>query len=115
VSCAAALTTIDLIEKELASNAAQVGSRLLGGLQDLMGRQKLITDLRGLGLMIGVEFSNSEVADAVEAACFKRGVLVLRAGDSAIRFAPPLVITEEQAATGVRVFEEACAEVAASA
>jgi 4-aminobutyrate aminotransferase len=62
--------------------------------------------------MIGVEFASAETADAVEKECFRRGVLVLRAGDAAIRIAPPLVINAEQAAAGLRLFEEACAEVA---
>jgi 4-aminobutyrate aminotransferase len=62
--------------------------------------------------MIGIEFADGETADAVELACFRRGVLTLRAGDATIRMSPPLVITEAQARSGLRVFEEACAEVA---
>jgi 4-aminobutyrate aminotransferase len=62
--------------------------------------------------MIGVDFGTAEVADAVEIASFQRGLLVLRAGDSAVRVAPPLVITREQAATGLRLFTQACADVA---
>jgi 4-aminobutyrate aminotransferase len=114
VSCAAALATIDLICKELVSNAEQVGSQLMAELSDVGARQSMIKEVRGLGLMIGVDFESSEKADAVEQACFRRGALVLRAGDAAIRIAPPLVITPQQAATGVRIFEEACAEVALS-
>jgi 4-aminobutyrate aminotransferase len=112
VSCAAALATIDLIQGGLAANAAEVGAFLLEGLKALAARQPLIADVRGLGLMIGIEFATPETADAVEMACFRRGVLTLRAGDAAIRMSPPLVIGQEQAATGLRVFEEACAEVA---
>jgi 4-aminobutyrate aminotransferase len=112
VSCAAALASIDLIEKELMANAAQVGGFLLSGLRDLAGRQPLIREVRGLGLMIGIEFEDAETADAVEVACFERGALVLRAGDAVIRMAPPLVINEGQATTGLRIFEEACADVA---
>jgi 4-aminobutyrate aminotransferase len=112
VSCAAALASIDLIEKELIANTVGVGGFLLDGLRVLAARQPLIREVRGLGLMIGVEFEDAETADAVEVACFERGALVLRAGDATIRMAPPLVITEAQAATGLRIFEEACAEVA---
>jgi 4-aminobutyrate aminotransferase len=115
VSCAAALATIELICKELVSNAEQVGSQLMAELSDLRARQSMIKEVRGLGLMIGVDFASAEIADAVEQACFRRGALVLRAGDAAIRIAPPLVISSQQAATGVRIFEQACAEVAASA
>jgi 4-aminobutyrate aminotransferase len=112
VSCAAALASIDLIEKELMANAEQVGGFLLTGLRDLAGRQPLIRDVRGLGLMIGIEFEDAETADAVEVACFERGALLLRAGDSVIRIAPPLVINEAQAATGLAILQEACAVVA---
>jgi 4-aminobutyrate aminotransferase len=113
VSCAAALATIDLIEGGLAGNADRVGRFVLGELKALRERQPLISDVRGLGLMIGVEFESPEIADAVEMGCYRRGVLTLRAGDAAIRIAPPLVISREQAMAGLRVFEEACAAVAA--
>jgi 4-aminobutyrate aminotransferase len=112
VSCAAALASIDLIEKELMDNAKRVGEFLMKGLRGLAARQPLIREVRGLGLMIGVDFADAETADAVEVACFERGALVLRAGDSAIRMAPPLVINQTQAATGLAIFEEACADVA---
>lgn len=111
VSCAAGLATIDLVEKELADNAEEIGGRLRDGLATLESRSKLIEDVRGLGLMIGVEFTTGEIAGRVEAACYRRGLLVLRAGDKAIRISPPLIIRPEQAATGLRLFEEACAEV----
>jgi 4-aminobutyrate aminotransferase len=114
VSCAAALATIDVLEKELVANAAQVGGFLLAELRALQRRQPLVTDVRGLGLMIGIELRSPEAAAAVEKACFERGVLVLRAGEAAIRMSPPLLITSEQASVGVRLFEDACAEAAAS-
>jgi 4-aminobutyrate aminotransferase len=112
VACAAALATIDLIEGELAENAAKVGQHLLDGLRGLAERQPLIREVRGLGLMIGIELSDGETADAVELACFRRGLLTLRAGDATIRMSPPLVISPQQADTGLRLFEEACAEIA---
>ena len=114
VSCAAALATIELIRGGLADDAKAIGGDLLDGLRSLQQRQPLIRDVRGLGLMIGVEFADGATADAVEVACFHRGVLTLRAGDATIRMSPPLVVTAEQAATGLRIFEEACTEVAAS-
>ena len=114
VACAAALATIDLIENELTENAAKVGQHLLDGLRELAERQPLIAEVRGLGLMIGIEFADGETADSVELACFRRGLLTLRAGDETIRMSPPLVIDTDQAETGLRLFEEACAEVADS-
>ena len=112
VACAAALATIDLIEGELASNAESVGSELLDGLRSLATRQPLIKEVRGLGMMIGVEFADPVTADAVEMACFGRGLLTLRAGDSTIRMSPPLVLRSDQAAAGLKIFADACDEVA---
>ena len=112
VSCAAALATIDLLERGLVENAGQVGAVLIDGLKEVQSRQPLIKEIRGLGLMIGVEFDAAEVADAVELACLRLGLLTLRTGDSAIRISPPLLLSREQAAAGLRIFETACHEVA---
>jgi 4-aminobutyrate aminotransferase len=114
VACAAALASIDLIESELAENAAKVGAHLLDGLAALSERQPLVKEVRGIGLMIGVEFADGASADAVELECFRRGLLTLRAGDDAIRMSPPLVITSEEADAGLALFEDACAAVSTS-
>jgi 4-aminobutyrate aminotransferase len=115
VSCAAALASIDLITTKLADNAEEVGRGMLEVLREISSRYSFITDVRGLGLMIGVELDTAETADAVEKEALRRGVLLLQAGDSTLRMAPPLVITSEQAATALRIFDESCAEVAARA
>lgn len=114
LACAAALATFELIEGGLATNATVLGERLRTGLRSLQERQPLIEDVRGLGLMIGVEFPDHDTADAVEKACFRRGLLVLTAGDSAVRMSPPLVLRQDQAQTGLQLFDEAVAEVAAA-
>lgn len=114
VSCAAALATFDLVEKELAANAAHVGGRVLEALHPLARRHDVVAEVRGLGLMIGVEMTSPEAADDVELACYRRGLLVLRAGDATVRISPPLVLSEAQADEGVRIFDDACAEVAAA-
>ena len=111
LSCAAALVTIDLIEKELMGNANEIGSFLLEGLEKLQREHPAIVDVRGRALMIGIEFSTPEIAHAVEEACFHKGVLVLGCGDKAIRMAPPLMIDRAQAETGLRLFSDAVAEV----
>jgi 4-aminobutyrate aminotransferase len=111
VACAAALATIDLIEKELLANTVEMGGVLLEGLREMASRQGLIGEIRGRGLMIGIQFESPEVADAVEVAAFRQGLLTLRCGDATIRMSPPLVITEAQARTGLRIFEEACSHV----
>jgi 4-aminobutyrate aminotransferase len=114
VCCAAALATIELLEDGLIENARTVGGFLQGGLAELRGRHASITDVRGLGLMIGVDFDTAEKADAVEMACLHRGLLVLRAGDTAIRMAPPLILDRTRAESGLRIFDQAVAEVSAA-
>jgi 4-aminobutyrate aminotransferase len=121
VSCAAALATIALLKEELVANAAAVGQRLKAGLTALAQAHRLIGDVRGRGLMIGVELVRDRATkeradrerDAVVTAAFRRGLLVLGAGKNAIRFSPPLVLTAGQADTAVEIFGEALAEVEA--
>jgi 4-aminobutyrate aminotransferase len=111
VSCAAALVTIDLIQDGLLENADKVGEVLRNGLRDLQARHASIREVRGLGLMIGIEFPDHDVADAIEKESFRRGLLVLGCGDNAIRMSPPLVFREDQAHVALRLFEEVVAEV----
>jgi 4-aminobutyrate aminotransferase len=111
LSCAAALATIDLVAGGLAENADRVGAVLIERLRELAERTPAIREVRGLGLMIGVELETPELADAVELACVGRGLLTLRAGDRTIRISPPLVLTEEQALVGAGIFADACDEV----
>ncbi len=116
VACAASLETIRLLEGGLMENAAARGQQLLPGLRELRDRfPALVRDVRGIGLMIGVEFDTHEHADAVEWASFQRGLLTLGAGHSVVRISPPLVLTEAEAATGLKLFGEAVAEVAGKA
>jgi 4-aminobutyrate aminotransferase len=112
LSCAAAIATLDVIrDEELLEQAAKIGDSLKNGLQDLQTRREAIRDVRGVGLMIGIDLPDHEAAAAVERAAFDRGLLVLGCGERAIRMSPPLVITEEQARTGLEVFEQAVVEV----
>jgi 4-aminobutyrate aminotransferase len=119
VACAAALATITLLRDELVKNAADVGAHLMKGLTALADTHPLIGDVRGRGLMVGVELVRDrrtkeraiEERDRVVTAAFARGLLVLGAGKNAVRFSPPLVLTREQADTAVRIFEEALTDV----
>jgi len=119
VSCAAALATIRLLRDTLVRNAETVGAHLMAGLKALQDRHPLIGDVRGKGLMIGVEFVRNrqtkeratDERDAVVEEMFRRGVLILGAGRNAVRFAPPLVLTGAQADTAVKLFDEAVGEV----
>ena len=112
VACAAALATIELVEAGLADNAARVGSRLLSSLQALADRQPLLTQVRGRGLMIGLDLPDHDDAVRLEQECFRRGLLVLTCGERSVRFAPPLVVTDEQADTAVGIVEDALAAMA---
>jgi 4-aminobutyrate aminotransferase len=113
LACAAALETIKLLEGGLMTNATARGEQMMAGLREIQARfPSIVKDVRGIGLMIGVEFDTHEHAAAAEWASFQRGVLVLEAGETVVRIAPPLVITEAEAAVGVRLFGEAVAEVA---
>ncbi len=112
VSCAAALATLDLIEGGLMDNALGVGAALVEGLRGIQARHPEIVDVRGLGLMIGVQFPDHDHMVRVEEAAFHRGLLVLGCGEDVIRLAPPLVFRPDQAETALEVFEEAVAEAA---
>jgi 4-aminobutyrate aminotransferase len=119
VSCAAALTTIDLIERELLENTRKVGAFMAKELQSMVERHEHIGWVNALGLMIGIEFvakpgttiGSPRLRDAVELECFKRGILVLGAGPSAIRLAPPLILSKAQAETALSIFEDAVTSV----
>jgi 4-aminobutyrate aminotransferase len=111
VACAAALASLRLIEGGLMDNAREMGDLLMGGLRRIAERHPAIRDVRGLGLMIGIQFPDHDVMSAVEQAAFHKGLLVLGCGDDVIRMSPPLVIRRDQVDTALEVFEEAVAEV----
>src|SRR3954469_3547173 len=119
VSCAAALATIRLLKDSLMANAATVGAHMKAGLTALIDKHPLIGDVRGRGLMLGVELVRDrttkeravEERNAVVNRSFERGLLVLGAGKNSIRFSPPLVLTREQADVALRIFDEALTDV----
>jgi 4-aminobutyrate aminotransferase len=119
IACEAALATIDLLEKKLVANAAAVGEYLLRELRQLMGRHWLIGDVRGKGLMIGVECvrdrESKEMAvqerNEVIQRCFRKGLLLLGAGQSVIRLVPPLMVTRGEADAALEILDAALADV----
>jgi 4-aminobutyrate aminotransferase len=121
VSCAAALATIRLLRDSLVANAEAVGSYLIDGVRGLMDRHPLIGDVRGRGLMVGIELVRDRRTkeratterDALVRECFARGLLVLGAGRNAIRLSPPLVLTKQEADVALRILDEALGRVAA--
>ena len=119
VSCAASLATIKLLRESLVKNAEVVGAHLFEGAKVLMEKHRIIGDVRGRGLMIGLELVRdrqtkeraTKERDAVVRACFSRGLLVLGAGQNSIRLSPPLVLTEQQADTALQILDQALAGV----
>jgi 4-aminobutyrate aminotransferase len=113
VACAAGLATIELLEGGLVGNAAARGDQAMVELGRLRDRfPSLVTDVRGKGLMLGVEFDTPEHAEEVQWEAFQKGLLVLECGKSSVRMSPPLTVTEPEMATGLRLFGEAVAAVA---
>jgi 4-aminobutyrate aminotransferase len=115
IACAAALATIDLIETEFMQNAADVGEYALDALEEIKVRHGCIGDVRGIGLMIGVEFikegitleADQELRDRIVHLAFEGGLLTLGCGKSSIRIAPPLNISRAEMDEGLKIFEEA--------
>lgn len=119
VSCAAALETIALLEEGLLDNAAKVGNYLLNKLRHLASKHSAIGDVRGLGLMVGMELVRDratkepavQLRDALVQRCFHKGLLLLGCGANTVRFCPPLVINEDDVDAAVEIVDEALAEL----
>jgi 4-aminobutyrate aminotransferase len=115
VAIASALKTIELLENGLTQNAAEVGDYLKAGLRGLMDKHDCIGEVRGLGLMVGVEFvtdratnnPDAELRNRVEHGCYERGLILLGCGANSIRWSPPLILTKEQADVAIEIFDEA--------
>jgi 4-aminobutyrate aminotransferase len=113
VALAALLETIKLLEGGLMANAAVRGPQLMDGLRPLVSQYPgLVRDVRGKGLMVGIQFDSGETAGAVQKQAFERGLLVLEAGEDCVRLSPPLVVSEEEAETAIRIFSASVAHVA---
>jgi len=114
LACAAAIATLDVIESEgLCERAGLMGERMMAGLREMQSRHSdLVSEVRGIGLMIGVEFSMDEVGELVIAQMTKRGVIAAYTLNNprVIRIEPPLIISEAQVDEAVRVFDEAITE-----
>ncbi|HPV05786.1 MAG: acetyl ornithine aminotransferase family protein [Aggregatilineales bacterium] len=119
VSCAAALATLRLIENGYMQNAAEMGEYLLDALREMQTRHPLIGDLRGKGLMIGIEIVSDrekrtpahDLRDQIVDEAFHNGLLLLGAGESVIRLMPPLMITREIADEALAIFDRVLTSV----
>ena len=119
VCIAAALATMDLLESQYIENARRMGEFLFARMKDWPARHRIVGDVRGKGLMIGVEIVRDQktkeragdLREAIVDRAFEKGVLFLGAGENTIRIAPPLVIDEEQAEFAARTLESCISEV----
>ena len=115
LACVASLATINLIEREYLQNAVEVGQYTLDALHEIMARHPSIGDVRGLGLMIGIELikdrkskvPSEPLRDRVTELAFERGLILLGCGKSVIRIAPPLSITKSEIDEGLIILDEA--------
>jgi len=109
--------TIELLEQELIDNAARMGAHLMSRMRDWPARFPIVGDVRGLGLMLGIELVRDqqsktkapELRDRVVDLAFERGLLVLGAGDNTLRLSPALVITRDQCDFALDTLEECLA------
>ncbi len=115
VACAAAIATIEVLQDGLVENSAQMGAILISELKALQEKFAIIGDVRGLGLMVGVEFTNpdgspgSEVSAAVKKYCFDDGLLLMQCGTygQTIRWIPPLIVDEALLKEAIEIFANA--------
>ena len=119
VACAAAIETIRLLEEKYIANAAKMGEYILGSIADWREKHPIVGDIRGLGLMVGIELVKSqqtrephpEARKKIIQRAFEQGVLVLGCGESTVRFMPPLLVERGQIDFALEVLEKCVAEV----
>jgi 4-aminobutyrate aminotransferase len=118
VCLTAALKTIELLQGGLVENSATVGKYLEDGLNKLKDKYDCIGDVRGYGMMLGVEIvsdrstlkPDAELRDRIEMACYKKGLIILGCGSNSIRWSPPLILAKEHVDVALEIFDEAIAE-----
>jgi 4-aminobutyrate aminotransferase len=117
VALTAALKTIELLKGGLVDNSKNVGAYLEDGLRKLQDKYDVIGDVRGFGMMLGVEFVTDkktlkpapELRDKIEYACYERGLIILGCGNNSIRWSPPLILSKENVDVALQIFDEAIA------
>lgn len=120
VACAAALTTLNLLENGLIQNAQVQGEALQNGLHALVKKYDCLGEVRGRGLMVGLEVitdkasqgKNGALRDKIVDHCFEKGLLILGCGENSVRFSPPLVIDGEDVQTAVEILDQVIQDVA---
>lgn len=115
VSIAAALATMNVLEREGIANAARVGEAMLQRLRGWKQSHASVGDVRGRGLMIGIEIVKDkatrepavELRNRIETLAFERGLMVLGCGETSLRLSPPLIVSKEEATVALDILEEA--------
>jgi 4-aminobutyrate aminotransferase len=121
ISIAAALATMDILEREGIANAAVIGEEMLTRLRTWPSKHAIVGDVRGRGLMIGIEIVKDQTSRAVAGPwrdrivelAFARGLLILGCGETSIRLAPPLIVNTHEATIALDILEECIAVVGA--
>lgn len=121
IACAAALVTIDLLQNGLMRNASRMGGYIMKRLNGMMRKYQIMGDVRGKGLMIGIEFVKSrktkepagETANWIANECFRNGLMLLTCGKNSIRFIPPLMIGQDTVDQALEIFEKVVAKAQA--
>ena len=112
IDMAIGIKTIDIIyNRKILEKVTKSGNLLKKCLNELRNRHNIIMDVRGLGLMLGVEFHKKEIRNKVITRLFQNKLLVLPSGVKTIRILPPLVITEEEISKGLDIFEKVLNEI----
>jgi 4-aminobutyrate aminotransferase len=119
ISIAAALATMDVLEREGIDNAARVGEFILHRLRGWKHSHPLVGDVRGRGLMIGIELVKDKTTrepaaalrNRVESLAFEKGLMILGCGETSLRLCPPLIVSKEEATVALDILEEALSEV----
>jgi 4-aminobutyrate aminotransferase len=114
IACSASLATIELLEKELITNAHNIGEYIIEQLKKLENKYEFIGDIRGKGLMIGIEIVKDKLSkirdkalrDKIIYACLAKGFLILPCGENTIRFCPPLIVNKEEANIALEIFND---------
>jgi 4-aminobutyrate aminotransferase len=114
ISCQAGLATIELLEEGLVDHAARMGDYFVANLRELQKRFPIMGDVRGKGLMIGVEIVKDpltkikgiEERNQIIQSCFEKGLLILGCGENVLRFCPPLIITKAETDTALSIVED---------
>ena len=122
ICCAAALATVDLVSREYCANAAKIGEHFLRRLHGFADKHPMVGQVRGKGLMIGMELVTDRTAkapakklcDALITRAYHNGLILLSCGQSTVRFMPPLVIDEADVDEAMDILEQSLSEVMAS-